>query len=83
MTNLSPLQPGRYYHIYNRTNGKENLFREEANYVNFLELYDKYILPVANVFTWVRISNHFHLLDWIKGEIHYKYTKEDFKRMML
>lgn len=45
-----PIIPGHYYHIYNRANGSENLFREEANYFRFLELYEKYINPVADTF---------------------------------
>lgn len=78
MTNLPPLNPGSYYHIYNRANGSENLFREEANYLRFLELYDKYISPVADTFAWVLMPNHFHVLAWIKEGMYYKYSKEDF-----
>ena len=35
------LQPGVYYHIYNR----ENLFIENRNYPYFLTLYEKHIEP--------------------------------------
>jgi hypothetical protein len=35
------------YHIYNRANGSENLFREEKNYDYFLERYIDFIDPVA------------------------------------
>ena len=30
------LQPGRFYHIYNRGNNRENVFIEERNYRYFL-----------------------------------------------
>jgi REP element-mobilizing transposase RayT len=72
------LQPGACYHIYNRANGKENLFRHETNYTRFLELYEKYIFPVADTFAWVLMANHFHLLVQIKEGVYYRYSKEDF-----
>ena len=42
-----PLQHGRYYHIYNRGNNRENLFLEERNYRHFLRLYAHYVEPVG------------------------------------
>lgn len=48
-----PLEPGNYYHIYNRGINSCNIFRETDNYEHFLRLYDKYISPVANTFAWV------------------------------
>jgi hypothetical protein len=33
------LEPGKYYHIYNRGNNRENIFNEERNYAYFLKLY--------------------------------------------
>ncbi len=57
-----PLQPGCYYHIYNRGNNRENLFVEERNYVYFMYLYVKYIEPVAETFAYCLLRNHFHLL---------------------
>ena len=56
------LQPGNYYHIYNRGINSCNIFRENDNYEHFLRLYDKHISPVANTFAWVLMKNHFHLL---------------------
>lgn len=66
MTNLTPLQPSNYYHIYNSANGRENLFREKSNYIRFLELYDKYNSPVADTFEWVLMPNHYHFSVWVK-----------------
>lgn len=63
---IEPLQYGDYYHIYNRGNNSENLFREEANYHYFLALYAKYIPPVANTYAYALLRNHFHLLTRIK-----------------
>lgn len=78
MNNQPPLEPGQYYHVYNRANGDDNLFREEANYYKFLQLYNKYISPVANTLAWVLMPNHFHLLVEIKEGMYYKYSKDDF-----
>lgn len=57
-----PLEPGKFYHIYNRGIDSCNIFRENDNYEHFLALYDKYISSVADTFAWVLMKNHFHLL---------------------
>jgi hypothetical protein len=57
-----PLQPGQYYHIYNRGINGEPLFRQERNYRYFLKLWAKYIEPVAETYVYCLLSNHFHLL---------------------
>ena len=62
MQTLTPLQPGSYYHIYNRGVNRENIFREERNYAYFLRLYTKHITPVAETFAYCLLRNHFHLL---------------------
>jgi putative transposase len=62
-----PLEHGKYYHIYNRGNNRENLFVEERNYRYFLQLYAKYIEPVADTFAYCLMRNHFHLLVRIKA----------------
>lgn len=57
-----PLQPGNFYHIYNRGINGCPVFRENDNYGYFLSLYDKYISPVAETYAWVLMGNHFHFL---------------------
>lgn len=51
-----------WYHIFNHARGSDNLFEEEVNYSLFLELISKYILPVANIYTYCLMPNHFHFL---------------------
>ncbi len=63
---MEPFVPGKYYHIYNRGNNGEDLFRVSDNYQHFLRLYEKYVHPVADTFAWVLMKNHFHLLVRIK-----------------
>ena len=70
-----PLEYDRYYHIYNRGINSENLFREAANYEHFLQLYDKYIEPVAETYAWVLMPNHFHLLVRVKEKEDIGYYK--------
>ena len=64
----TPLDYGSYYHIYNRGINSCKLFHEPTNYEHFLDLYDKYISPVADTYAWVLMGNHFHLLVKIKKE---------------
>lgn len=64
-----PLQTGQTYHIYNRGNNGENLFRERRNYYYFLNLYNKHIVPIADTYAYCLMPNHFHLLVYIKPAV--------------
>jgi putative transposase len=55
-------QPDTYYHIYNRANGDENLFRTEENYLYFLKRYADMIYPVADNYAYCLMPNYFHFL---------------------
>ena len=68
MQKLASLTPGRFYHIYNRGINRENIFFVDRNYPYFLELYAKYIEPIATTFAYCLMRNHFHLLVRIKTE---------------
>ncbi|WES97051.1 transposase [Chryseobacterium arthrosphaerae] len=50
------------YHIFSHGNGKEMIFRETSNYQYFLEKIEKYILPIADIYAYCLMPNHFHLL---------------------
>ncbi len=64
--NPIPLQYGLTYHIFNRGNNRENIFLEERNYRYFLQLYAKYIEPIAGTYAYCLLRNHFHFLVRIK-----------------
>jgi putative transposase len=66
MPNPEPLRYGQYYHVYNRGNSGESLFREERNYPYFLKLHGRFIEPVAETYAYCLLSNHFHFLVRIK-----------------
>jgi putative transposase len=68
MQKVIPLEPGGYFHIYDRGVNGENLFREERNYVYFLNLYVRHITPVAETFAYCLLRNHFHLLVRIRTQ---------------
>ena len=57
-----PLLPDRYFHIYNRGNNGEDIFKEEKNYTYFLQLIERHLLPVCDVLAYCLLKNHFHLL---------------------
>jgi len=57
-----PLIANNYYHIFNQGNNGEDIFIDEMNYSYFLNLLKKHIIPVANIFSYCLLKNHFHLL---------------------
>lgn len=61
------LVQGQIYHIFNRGNNRETIFCEERNYIYFLNLYAKYIPPIADTYAYCLLPNHFHLLVRIKS----------------
>jgi len=71
MTKISLLY-GEYFHIYNRGNNGEILFRESENYKYFLTLYAKYINPIADTLAYCLMPNHFHFVVRIKEEMEIK-----------
>ena len=62
------LEETYFYHIFNRGNNKQPIFLEDANYFYFLKLVKKHILPIADIYSYCLLNNHFHLLVKIKEE---------------
>jgi putative transposase len=62
MHSPSPPQPGAYYHIYNRGINRQDIFYEDANYDYFLRLLAIHIHPIADIYAYCLLRNHFHLL---------------------
>jgi putative transposase len=62
VSQLTALQPGVYYHIFNRGNNREAIFREKRNYRLFLDLYRKHVAQVVDTFAYCLLPNHFHFL---------------------
>ncbi len=62
------MQPGSTYHLFNHANGRENLFLEAKNYDFFLGRLSLHVLPVAHIYAYCLMPNHFHLLLKIRNE---------------
>jgi len=62
MTKPTPLQHGKYYHIYNRGNNRENIFNQPRNYHYFLKLYASHLSALALTYAYCLLKNHFHFL---------------------
>ena len=65
---IQKLYPGGCFHIYNRGNNKETIFKEQENYAYFLKLWKKYIDPVAETFCYNLLPNHFHFFIRIRQQ---------------
>ena len=62
------LQYDQIYHIYNRGNNREDLFRSKENYRYFLQLFGAHIAPVVIVYAYCLLPNHFHFLLRLKSK---------------
>ena len=51
-----------YYHLYNRTNNEEALFRSEENYLYFLKKYRYYLDDYLETIGYCLMPTHFHFL---------------------
>ena len=56
------IQPGKYYHIYNRGVNCRTIFQDGADYARFLFYVEKYMAPVGKTYAYALPENHFHLL---------------------
>ena len=68
MTSPTPLLFDTYYHIYNRGVNGENVFVEERNYDLFLNLFERHVTPVCDLFSYCMLRNHFHVSVRTKSE---------------
>ena len=65
---ITSITSGKFYHIYNRGNNRENIFFQERNYGYFLTLWWKHISPIAETWAYSLMRNHFHAVVYIKNE---------------
>ena len=55
-----------YYHLFNRTNNEEALFRSEENYLYFLKKYRYYLDEYFETVGYCLMPTHFHFLVRVK-----------------
>lgn len=48
------------YHVYNRGNNRQPLFFKRENYLYFLKLTRKFLLPKSDLLAYSLMPNHFH-----------------------
>ncbi|QSE98975.1 hypothetical protein [Fulvivirga lutea] len=63
----SKFEIDNYYHIFNRGNNKEDIFKSTDNYIYFLQKWNKYIAPFADTLAYCLLPNHFHFLMRVKA----------------
>jgi REP element-mobilizing transposase RayT len=62
------LEPGKYYHVYNRAKNGDPLFEDEEACRFFLKLYQAHICPIAETYAYCLLSDHLHFLIRIRDE---------------
>lgn len=73
--------PGSYYHVYNHANGREDLFLIPDNYHFFLRRYRELVEPVARLYAWCLMPNHFHLLVKVRSPEELRRAQEEFRQL--
>ena len=66
----------QYYHLYNRTNNEEALFRSDENYLYFMKKYRFYLDDYLDTIGYCLMPTHFHFLVRVKSQAN---SSDDFK----
>jgi len=69
--------PEKYYHLYNRSNNRELVYRSPENYNYFLKKYRQYFDRYADTIAYCLMPNHFHFLVYVKP-VSFNNEAEDF-----
>ncbi len=56
------VQRDQLYHIYNQGNNRELIFKENDDYLEFLQRVKKNVIPYCQVVSYCLMPNHFHFL---------------------
>jgi putative transposase len=63
------LEPGNYYHLYNRGNNRQNIFFERDNYLYFLRQFRHYVADTTvQVVAYCLMPNHYHILIYLQED---------------
>jgi len=71
-----------YFHIYNRSNNQEALFRTEENYLYFLKKYRFYFELEVVTISYCLMPTHFHLLIKINPDSDVSKIKKNFGELL-
>jgi REP element-mobilizing transposase RayT len=56
------IEPGKYYHVYNRAKNGDPLFEGEEAFRFFMKLYKTHVDPIAETYAYCLMKDHLHLL---------------------
>ena len=66
---ITPLEGGKYFHLFNRGINRNPIFFQPENYHYFLILWKKYLSNYLEVLAYCLLPNHFHFLIRLKENI--------------
>jgi REP element-mobilizing transposase RayT len=69
------IERDKYYHLYNRSNNNEVVFKEEESYNYFLKKYHSYCDPYIETIAYCLMPTHFHFLIYGKTDDNIKVQK--------
>ena len=61
MNTRATFEPGRQYHVYNKTNNGEALFKDDENRRFFLRKFKSFSIGFFDIYAYSLLSNHFHV----------------------
>jgi len=62
------LLQNNFYHLFNRSNNKEIVFKSRENFLYFLSKYHKYLSEFVETLAYCLMPDHFHFLIYIKAK---------------
>ena len=57
----TPVLPDKYYHIFNKANNNELVFKDNNDYLFFMQQFSKLLAGNIDIFSFCLMPNHFHL----------------------
>ena len=58
----------KYFHLYNRSNNREIVFKERKNYMFFLKKYRQYLNKDVTTLSYCLMPTHFHFLIYVRSK---------------
>lgn len=68
MEKRTPFFPQQMYHVFNRGNGNEPIFRCNQNYEFFMRKYHTYMAPWWDTHAWSLLPDQFHFIITVKPQ---------------
>ena len=62
------IHPNEYYHLYNRSNNSEIVFRTRENHLHFLKKYRTQLDGLVDTIGYCLMPTHFHFLIQVKSD---------------